>query len=197
MWSTVTTGSSGSTGTPPRWPTGTATARNEDDPEADRAAARPGSVAHSTIELAGFVARLRTQLVGFAAAVGWRDRVAQARRALEDVLGASGTPRRWPPEEQDAFDAVIAALDRLAALESVEATPAPGAFARAVDAELAAPSGRVGRFGDGVLCAPIGSAVGLDLDAVFVVGLAEGLLPRSRRRGRAPGGCGSAARGRR
>ena len=89
--------------------------------------------------------------------------------------------RRWPEDERDALDAVLVALDRLAALEAVEDAPAPGAFPRAVDAELAASLGRVGRFGEGVICAPIGAAIGLDLDAVVVVGLAEGLCPVPRR----------------
>ena len=34
-----------------------------------------------------------------------------------------------------------------------------------------------GRFGTGVLVAPLGSAIGLDADAVFVAGLAEELVP--------------------
>jgi hypothetical protein len=157
-------------------------AREDDDPHGTgERTVRSGSVAHSAGELSAFVTQLRGQLAGLASAIGWSERVDRTRSALRDVLGGSGAPRRWPPEEQQAFESVLAALDRLAALDAVEGAPAPGAFARAIDAELAAPSGRVGRFGDGVLCAPIGSAVGLDLDAVVVVGLAEGLLPVPRR----------------
>ena len=169
-------------------------ARNGDDPESDRAAAKPGSVAHSTIELAGFVARLRSQLVGFAAAVGWRDRVAQARRALEDVLGASGTPRRWPPEEQEAFDAVVAALDRLAALESVEATPAPGAFAA-----RSTPSSRHRRVGSAAsataCCAPRSAAPWASTSTRCSSSASPRDCCRSAPRGRAPGRRRSAARG--
>ena len=50
-------------------------------------------------------------------------------------------------------------------------------------AELDVTPGRVGRFGDGVVYGPLAAAVGHDLDAVFVLGCAEGLLPdRSSRR---------------
>ena len=144
-------------------------------------APRPGSVAHAAVELAEFVAALRARLADFAAATGWRDRAERAQAALQATLVDARARRRWPEAERDAFDAVLGALERLADLESVEDAPAPGAFARAVDAELAAPFGRVGRFGEGVLCAPIGAAIGLDLDAVVVVGLAEGLCPVPRR----------------
>jgi RecB family exonuclease len=156
-------------------------ARSDAEAEAEPASPRAGSVAHATQELAAFVAELRTRLAALAAAVGWRDRVERARAALSEVLGDGGASRRWPAGEQEALQSVLEALDRLAALEAVEAGPAPGAFGRAIDAELAAPCGRVGRFGDGVLCAPVTAAVGLDLDAVFVVGMAEGLLPVARR----------------
>ena len=145
------------------------------------APARPGSVAHTAVELAAFVAAMRSRLAELTTASGWRRRVELSRAALMDALGDPASIRRWPVDEQESFDAVLAALDRLADLDALEDEPAPGAFARAVDAELAAPSGRIGRFGAGVLCAPISAAVGLDLDAVAIVGLAEGLLPVPRR----------------
>ncbi len=149
----------------------------EDDP-GDPA---PSSVARSARELAAFVAELRERVARFAASTGWRDRATAAAGTLCELLGDEHQRARWPEEEQDAFAAVAAALDRLAALEAVEPAPAAGAFARAVESELAAPAGRVGRYGEGVLVAPIATGLGLDLDAVFVLGLAEGLLPAPRR----------------
>jgi RecB family exonuclease len=41
--------------------------------------------------------------------------------------------------------------------------------------------GRAGRFGHGVVYGPLSSAVGHDLDAVFIVGCREGMLPSPRR----------------
>ncbi|HEX9259016.1 MAG TPA: PD-(D/E)XK nuclease family protein, partial [Acidimicrobiales bacterium] len=42
-------------------------------------------------------------------------------------------------------------------------------------------AGRLGRFGQGVLVAPLAALVGLDLDAVVVVGVSEGTCPAPRR----------------
>jgi hypothetical protein len=152
-----------------------------DDPAAESDALRPGTVAHTAAELAEYVTALQSRLADFAAANGWRERAGRAQAALRDVLGDATARRRWPDAEREAYEAVLAALDRLAGLEAVEEVAAAGAFARAVDAELAASFGRIGRFGEGVLCVPIGAAIGLDLDAVFVIGLAEGLCPVPRR----------------
>ena len=89
----------------------------------------PGSVAHAT-RRAGRVRRR---------AAGPTRRLRRRRRAgatgpsrpgprCSDALGDARARRRWPEAERDAFDAVLGALDRLAALEAVEDAPAPGAF---------------------------------------------------------------------
>jgi hypothetical protein len=50
-------------------------------------------------------------------------------------------------------------------------------FTRTLALELEDDLGRVGRFGDGVLVAPISMGIGLDLDLVVVLGLVEGSFP--------------------
>ena len=50
-------------------------------------------------------------------------------------------------------------------------------FRRTFELELDAARDRVGRLGDGVLVGPVGMALGVDLDRVWVCGLAEGLFP--------------------
>ena len=50
-------------------------------------------------------------------------------------------------------------------------------FTRTLALELETDLGRVGRFGDGVLVGPISMGIGLDLDLVVVLGLAEGTFP--------------------
>ena len=68
-------------------------------------------------------------------------------------------------------------LDSQSLLDAVEASPGVGVFRRTLELELDADLGRVGRFGDGLLMGHVALGVGLDLDRVFVCGLAEGLFP--------------------
>jgi hypothetical protein len=113
------------------------------------------------------------------AAPSWGDRSAATRLLLERLLGGERTWATWPEHEADAARRIDAALARLVVLDEVEPRPTDAAFRLAVAAELDAPTGRVGRFGQGVLVAPLAAAIGLDLDAVFVLGMAEGTCPRS------------------
>src|SRR5918996_981150 len=61
--------------------------------------------------------------------------------------------------------------------EGTAAPPPLDVFRRTLELELDADLGRVGRFGEGVLVGPLSFAVGLDLDLVVVLGMAEGTLP--------------------
>jgi hypothetical protein len=107
----------------------------------------------------------------------WAERVAWLRALVARVAGGDAARRAGPADEVRAADKVDAALDRLATLDAVDG-PAPLAvFRRTLEVELDADLGRVGRFGEGVLVGPLSFAVGLDLDLVIVVGMAEGTLP--------------------
>jgi hypothetical protein len=68
----------------------------------------------------------------------------------------------------------VSGLAELGAVEQVADLAAPGL---ALGLELADDLPREGRFGTGVLVAPLGSAIAVGLDVVFVVGLAEELVP--------------------
>jgi RecB family exonuclease len=59
----------------------------------------------------------------------------------------------------------------------VDDPPTLDVFRRTLELELDADLGRVGRLGEGVLVGPLSYAVGLDLDLVIVLGMAEGTLP--------------------
>ncbi len=111
----------------------------------------------------------------------WADKSAAARELLERLLGPEHQHSAWPEPEQEAYGRVDAALARLAALDDIEPSPSTAVFTRALRSELEVSRGRRGRFGHGVMYGPIASAVGHDLDAVFVVGAAEGMLPVPRR----------------
>jgi hypothetical protein len=107
----------------------------------------------------------------------WTDRVTWLRSLVDELTGGDGARATWPADEVKAADKIEAALDRLGALDVVD-EPAPlDVFRRTLEIELDADIGRVGRFGEGVLVGPLSFAVGLDLDLVIVLGMAEGTLP--------------------
>lgn len=161
-------------------------AQREDDHR--RRAAEPGPSearlaailddAHRSRDLAAWVAALAEHLAAVEAAEGWAGKSAAASGLVDHLLGPAGRRAGWPDAEVVAAERVDAALTRLALLDEVDPLPTMVTYRRAVEAELDAPAGRVGRFGDGVVFGPLASAPGLDLDAVFVLGLAEGTCPR-------------------
>lgn len=131
----------------------------------------------ATRQLVGFVARLASAVADVDHAVTWARRATAARALVSLLLGSEADRHGWPEPELEAAQQVDAALDRLAVLDDIDPNPSSATFELAVAAELDAAAGRLGRFGHGVLVAPLASSVGLDLDAVFVVGMAEGTCP--------------------
>jgi ATP-dependent helicase/nuclease subunit B len=107
----------------------------------------------------------------------WATRARWLRRLTDTLMGDADRRDAWPADEHRAADKVDAALERLAALDAVDGPPSLDTFRRTLALELDADLGRVGRFGEGVLVAPLAFAPGLDLDLLVVVGLAEGTLP--------------------
>ncbi|HSK98272.1 MAG TPA: PD-(D/E)XK nuclease family protein, partial [Euzebyales bacterium] len=83
----------------------------------------------------------------------------------------------WPEIEVEAAHRVDEILDRLAALDAAEAGADLPTFARALRLELDDDPGRVGRLGNGVLVGTPWFALGVDLDVVILLGLAEGVMP--------------------
>jgi ATP-dependent helicase/nuclease subunit B len=107
----------------------------------------------------------------------WGERVAWARRHVRSLFGDERRRSAWPTVEQKAAERVDRALDRLACLDAVEEAVDLDVFTRTLELELENDLGRVGRMGEGVLVGPVSMGVGLDLDLVVVLGLAEGLFP--------------------
>jgi RecB family exonuclease len=147
---------------------------DDDSPEAERADG-----------LAEFVSHLDERLQRLRRAHTWRELGAIAREILRAHLPGDHARASWSDEEQRATDKVELAIDRLATLDPVEraigGARTPGvdlaSFRRALDAELDADLGRVGRLGEGVLVGSVHLASGVELDEVYVVGLAEGSFP--------------------
>lgn len=131
--------------------------------------------------LTGFVEHLAQQLEATRSATTWSAKTTHARNLLSGLLGTSGQRESWPTGEAEAFDRVDDALTRLAGLDEIEPLPGHDVFVRALTSELDVARGRNGRYGEGVQYGPLAAAAGLDLDAVFILGANEGVLPRPRR----------------
>jgi ATP-dependent helicase/nuclease subunit B len=131
--------------------------------------------------LAGFVQTLGALVRRVAVATTWHDKCGAAGALLTTVLGPANRRGRWPEAEVDAAVRVDDALSRLAQLDELDPRPSQAVFLRALTNELDVGRGRSGRFGEGVLYGPLASAPGQDLDAVILVGMAEGMCPSPRR----------------
>ncbi|MGH9120603.1 MAG: PD-(D/E)XK nuclease family protein, partial [Acidimicrobiales bacterium] len=130
--------------------------------------------------LGDFVRRLRADVDGLAASTTWKSMADRLGRMIDQYFG---DPRRlgWGAEEQTAAERVEGAISRLGALDPVGGPPPSiDTFRRALEVELDAVLPRVGHLGDGLFTSPVSSAVGLDLDCVIVLGLAEGTFPPHR-----------------
>jgi ATP-dependent helicase/nuclease subunit B len=124
-----------------------------------------------------FVAQLILELERSQASWSWSRRCGWLRTMLTRYLGGETIRASWPEHEQEAAERIDGILDRLAGLDPIEADPTPEVFARTLQLELDGSAVRQGRFGDGLLVGGLHMGIGLDLDRVWVLGMAEGLLP--------------------
>jgi ATP-dependent helicase/nuclease subunit B len=156
-------------------------AAEADRDEQDRRAEHLRRGADRAEQLAGFVRDLQADLASLASAGSWQAMVTVIHRLIGRYLGDERHRSRWPEEEQQAAERVEEALDRLAGLDTVGG-PAPTVevFRRTLEGELEVSLRRVGHFGDGVLVGHVSMAVGLELDRLVVLGMAEGTFPPRR-----------------
>ncbi len=153
-------------------------ADRRDGEEGPGAGRRARAEADRAEQLAGFVARLQAELDG--APRSWSGLARWVLRATARLVGDEHHRRWWPPAERVAATKVEAAVERLAGLDEIDPAPSIDAFRRALELELDADLGRVGRLGHGIQVGPIGTGSGTDLDLVVMVGLAEGTFPAAR-----------------
>jgi len=106
----------------------------------------------------------------------WDELAAWARGLLHSLI-PPGDVARMPLEEQYAASVIERTLSGLAALDQTGSTPTVQGLQEVLALELDSALPRVGRFGEGVLVAPVTQAIGLDLDVVYLVGLSEDLFP--------------------
>ena len=124
-----------------------------------------------------FVDALVDALDPGAAAASWRSTASWVRRLVITYFGSERRRDDWPEVERRAAERIEAALERLGGLDLVDDPPSLAVFRRTLELELESGLGRVGRLGEGVLTGHLDLALGVDLDEVFVVGVAEGSLP--------------------
>ena len=128
-------------------------------------------------QLEGFIGRLGSRLAEGGAQTTWTGLSTWALSLFHDLYGSPEALSRLPLEEQHAAVVVESTLGSLAALAAFEPTADLAGLVEVIGLELESALPRVGRFGEGVFVGPVSAAVGLDLDAVFVVGLAEDGYP--------------------
>ncbi|MCY4492883.1 MAG: PD-(D/E)XK nuclease family protein [Acidimicrobiaceae bacterium] len=132
-------------------------------------------------ELAAFVARLVSDLQAANNAKKWSEIARWCRQLIRTYLGTEASRDDWPAHERRAAERIDAAVSRLGDLDGIDPEPSVAAFRRALELQLEDDLGLHGTFGQGVLVGPLNFAVGLELDRVIVLGLAEGTMPARRR----------------
>lgn len=131
----------------------------------------------SAIGMRSFVLSLRTRLEQGLAHTTWTALSTWALDLFHDVYGEPSDLANIPPDEQYAAVAIEQAIRAMSTLEIVESSADLPRLAELLSQELQSARPRVGRFGEGVFVGPVSAAVGLDLDVVYVVGLAEDTYP--------------------
>ncbi|MFT7649902.1 MAG: ATP-dependent helicase/nuclease subunit B [Candidatus Poriferisodalaceae bacterium] len=131
-------------------------------------------------QLLEFVTELADRLGPGVVPTTWSGIGTWARSLLARYLGSGDDRHEWPDLEVEAAERIDAAFDRLAGLDEVEPTTSLLVFRRTLELELDSGLGRVGSLGEGLFVGRVGQALGLDLDRVFVLGMAEGTFPGRR-----------------
>lgn len=127
--------------------------------------------------LRDFADRLRTELQRAAAMTTWADLSSWCFELFGALVGSDVALQKLPAEEQYAAGTVVSLLRSLEGLDAIDDSASLAALRDILGLELAGSTQTVGRFGDGVLVAPLSAAVGLDVDVVYIVGLSEDLYP--------------------
>ncbi|MEZ5247310.1 MAG: PD-(D/E)XK nuclease family protein [Acidimicrobiales bacterium] len=159
---------------------GDATRSEMSDEETWRAERLRRDATHAR-ELATFMTTLVADLDPGGRGASWSGLASWCRSLVRSYLGSETLREGWPDDERAAAQRVDAAIDRLGDLDGIDPAPSVGAFRRALELQLADDLGRHGSFGNGVLIGSAHLAIGLELDTVFVVGMAEGSFPARRR----------------
>jgi ATP-dependent helicase/nuclease subunit B len=145
------------------------------DTDEDRRRAKERD-AETADELRLFVAGLRAELDEGARLTTWPELARWGATAFARIAGDL-TTARLPEDEVRAAEKIHRTLAGLAGLGALEETADLDALRGTLELELGDDLPRHGTFGRGVLVAPLSESIGLDVDTVIVVGLADDLVP--------------------
>ena len=149
----------------------TADDQNDEIPEAKLL--RIKQTAGEAWSLRAFMLRLHDDLTPPADGSEWRDFVEWVERLITSYMDTASLP----PIERENFEKIQGGLGELEGLDDVEDGATLDDFRVALDEALGVTAAREGAFGEGVFVGPVGNAVGLRFDKVFLVGMVEGLVP--------------------
>lgn len=133
--------------------------------------------AESARELADFVDELTARIRFGYEQPTWAGLADWAIDSYRALFGTDQQLGALPDEERVAALRTEAVLHGVRGLDSIDSAPSIEALIDILVKELGDDLGRTGRFGEGVLVAPVSAAIGLELDKVYVLGLAEGIYP--------------------
>lgn len=133
--------------------------------------------ADAAAALRSFVGHLKARVAAGQQLTSWPDLAEWAGETFHDLVGNLEDEPWLPADEVRAAEKVQRILAGLAGLGAIESTADLTALRLTLELELADDLPRQGKFGQGVLVAPLSAAIGLDADVVFVVGLAEDVVP--------------------
>jgi len=149
--------------------------RQKDEPY-ESTIARAERNLETAITLQRFMNELQEWFVAVTGPRTWEDLAAWARGLLHALIPPDDVAR-MPLEEQYAAGVIERTLSGLASLDDTGSTPTVESLEEVLALELESALPRVGRFGEGILVAPVTHGIGLDLDVVYLVGLSEDLFP--------------------
>ena len=130
--------------------------------------------AESAREMLAFVNRLHDDLQPPGEGASWADLSAWARQIVDDYVSrGAGTPE----SELNALEKVQDILSELTAASAVAPQPTFQTFREDLYEALQAPAGRLGEMGKGVFVASFRVAAAMRFDAVYLVGMIEGVVP--------------------
>lgn len=107
----------------------------------------------------------------------WSDIARWCQRLVDTYFDTKQAREGWPSHERQAANTVEETIRRIGDLDEIDPNPSVGAFRRALELQLGEEHGTHGTFGEGVLVGPVSLGIGLELDRVIVLGLAEGSMP--------------------